>query len=162
MRGKQFIANLTIIHFALLMGLMMIAIILYFMYGTSQKELVELPFHSSYLVLFSAIPWFVSRIVYRNGMSKASQLPSLPEKLLAYRQTFIGAAMISEFFATTALVFYFVYSPYPSVLVVAGVAMFSLFLLRPSVKRAEEELNMNQAERKELAENKILRGLSRN
>lgn len=147
---KQFILSLTIIHLALIMGICLVCLVLFFV--TQGQETMDsgLPFNDNFLIILAAIPWFGSRLIYRSGITKSLDIQDLTNKLMQYRKTLILSLAISEGITMLSIILYFFVVPSSMLLFVIATGVISMFLLRPSEARIVAELQLSAKEEKEL------------
>jgi hypothetical protein len=149
---KQFVNGNRILHLALIMGVCVITLILYFMNKDTLNNPSEnpLPFNENFLIILAAIPWIGSRLSYRLGITKAIAENSLSGKLMSYRTTLIRSCAIAEGPTLLFIVLYFSFTPATTLLFAIGFGVISLLAMRPSGDRIIRELQLTADEKKEI------------
>ncbi len=147
MKGlNKFSASLTLIHSALMMGVCIMGIILYFYMRPEEGTEVNLPFNEMLFLILGIIPWMGSRFLYRSGIAKAAQETDIMKKLSQFQSTFIISNAIGEGMALVSMVLYFAVFPVSALLVVTLISLVSMLLLRPSPNRIKKELELDEAD----------------
>lgn len=144
---KSMLRTISIIHIALIMGVISFTAILVLPFESFEGEFVSE--ESNIMLIINSIQamfaYLVGNMLFRMQINKASEKP-LKEKLMAYQTGLIIRMALLEGTALTSAVFYS-NTNNPVFLVISGLVMVYFFLLRPTHSKIEYELNLSNEEK---------------
>ncbi|MFA6951117.1 MAG: hypothetical protein WCQ70_10575 [Lentimicrobiaceae bacterium] len=155
--SKEYFKTLRIVHFAIIAGITFFGLISYFIHQTgfedSSKEMQNMLI---YLIpMFVLVGYLVSNVLFRNRLSHCKGRSELNEKLNDYRSALIIRWAFLEGPAFLAIVAHLLTGNI-KYLAWAGIIIFYLFAIRPTISKAVTDLGLNYDEEHVLKDNQVI------
>ncbi|MEL6143646.1 MAG: hypothetical protein AAFU67_18750, partial [Bacteroidota bacterium] len=146
---QSFFRGLTIIHYALIAGLLLFSAVVHFLGMASEDDSLHQVFR--FLVpAFAIMAILLGRLVSRKLLSTAKQQSSLNDKLAIFRAASMLSWSTIEGAGLFATVIYMLTSNQVMLLVALACAAY-LFTLRPTPERAAADLQLTEGEYREIS-----------